>query len=324
MHMNRSEIRLPTLEGVDRALAQIRSIVPPSPLIPLETEHGQIWLKCENLQPIGAFKLRGGFHRLYELDESERAAGVVAFSSGNHAQGVAWAAQKLGIQACIVMPSDAPSVKLAATKAMGAEIILYDRMNEDRDTIAADIAQDRGATVVPSFDDAWVIEGQATVTAEAVEQMNALAGGPPDSAVICCGGGGLAAGAAMVRPAMTITTAEPEGWDDMARSLANGAIEPVGPNPPPTRCDALQTLRVSPITFDILQRHGATGVGVSELDVETAMRTAFSKLQMVVEPGGAVALAAILSGKVKPQGRTLVTLSGGNVDPAVFAEIIQG
>lgn len=180
-----------------------------------------------------------------------------------------------------------------------------------------------GAILVSSFDDAWVVEGQGTAALEAVEQMTALAGGPPESAVICCGGGGLSAGTALVLPDAQITVAEPEGWDDMARSLANGAIEPVQSDPPPTRCDALQTLRVAPITFDILHRHGATGVAVSEADVAEAMRIAYSRLQLVVEPGGAVALAALLSGKVKPEGRTMVTLSGGNVDPAVFAEIIQ-
>ncbi|MGP1281334.1 MAG: threonine ammonia-lyase [Parasphingopyxis sp.] len=322
--MTDTESRTPTLEGVREAAARIRAVVPPTPLIPFATAHGEIWLKCENLQPIGAFKLRGGYHRLAAMSAGEREAGVVAFSSGNHAQGVAWAAKRLGMPALIVMPEDAPRAKREATEALGAEIVTYDRMTGNREALAADLAAERGAILVPSFDDPWVVEGQGTAAFEAVEQMEALAGGPPDSAIICCGGGGLAAGAALVLPDATITVVEPEGWDDMARSLEAGEIVPVQPDPPDTRCDALQTLRVAPVTFDILHRQGATGVAVTEEEVAHAVRTAFSKLQLVVEPGGAVALAAVLAGKVQPTGRTLVTLSGGNVDPAVFAEIIQG
>jgi threonine dehydratase len=322
--MNALSSRKPTIGGVREAAARIRAIVPPTPLIPFETPHGKVWLKCENLQPIGAFKLRGGYHRLAAMSEEERKGGVVAFSSGNHAQGVAWAAKRLGMPAVIVMPKDAPRAKLDATKALGAELVLYDRMSEGREELAASIARERGAVLVPSFDDPWVVEGQGTAALEAVEQMTALAGGPPESVVACCGGGGLAAGSALVLPDAAITVVEPEGWDDMRRSLEQGEIEPVGPNPPPTRCDALQTMKVAPITFDILKAHGAKGVAVSEEEVAEAVRTAFSKLQLVVEPGGAVALAAVLAGKAKPQGRTMVTLSGGNVDPAVFCEIIQG
>ncbi|QLC26799.1 threonine/serine dehydratase [Parasphingopyxis algicola] len=306
------------------AAARIRDVVPPTPLIPFETEHGEIWLKCENLQPIGAFKLRGGYHRLAAMSAAERETGVVAFSSGNHAQGVAWAAKRLSMPALIVMPKDAPRAKLEATKALGAEIVSYDRMSGSREKLAADLAAERNAILVPSFDDPWVVEGQGTATLEAVEQMEAMAGGPPDSAVICCGGGGLSAGAALVLPDAKITVVEPAGWDDMARSLEAGEIVPVQPDPPDTRCDALQTLRVAPVTFDILSVQSATGVAVTEEEVAHAVRTAFSRLRLVVEPGGAVALAAVLAGKVKPTGRTLVTLSGGNVDPAVFAEIIQG
>ncbi|RED15431.1 threonine ammonia-lyase [Parasphingopyxis lamellibrachiae] len=322
--MQNRKSRTPTLAGVKDAAERIREIVPPTPLVPFETEHGQVWLKCENLQPIGAFKLRGGYHRLAALSEEQRKTGVVAFSSGNHAQGVAWAAKRLGMPALIVMPADAPRAKLDATRALGAEIVTYDRMTEGREELAARLGEERGAVVVPSFDDPWVVEGQGTAALEAVDQMTALAGGPPDSAVTCCGGGGLSAGTALVLPDAQITIVEPEGWDDMARSLATGKIEPVGSNPPDTRCDALQTMRVAPITFDILKAHGATGVAVSEAEVAHAMRVAYSRLQLVVEPGGAVALAAVLSGKVKPKGRTMVTLSGGNVDPAIFAEIILG
>ena len=314
--------RIPSREGVLRAADRIAGVAIRTPLLPLDTGHGRIWVKCENLQPIGAFKLRGAYNRLADLDDAERTRGVVAFSSGNHAQGVAWAARDLGIAATIVMPADAPNVKLEATRALGAEVILYDRMTESREEIGAQIAQQRGSTLVPSFDDPWIVEGQGTWALEAAEQCEELAGGMPDSMVICCGGGGLAAGAALAVPDIPITLAEPAGWDDMARSLANGAIEPVGPNPPPTRCDALQTMRVAPITFDILAARGATGVAVTEDEVAHAVRTIFAKFHLVAEPGGAAAIAAVLSGKAKVTERTLVTLSGGNVDPAVFAEII--
>lgn len=300
----------------------VAEAVPPTPLLPLDIDQGRIWLKCENLQPVGAFKLRGALHRLTAMTEAERARGVVAYSSGNHAQGVAWAATRLDMAAVIVMPADAPKIKIDATRALGAEIVTYDRMTESREEIAAKLAKQRGATLVPSFDDPWVVEGQGSAALEAKAQMQAYAGGAPDSAVICCGGGGLASGTVLALPGVPITIVEPEGWDDMARSLAHGAIEPVGANPPPTRCDALQTLRVAPLTFAILQAAGATGVAVSEAEVEHAMRVAFAQLHLVVEPGGAVALAAVLAGKAVVTDRTLVTLSGGNVDPAVFAEII--
>lgn len=315
--------RQPTSDGLRQAARKLAEIVPATPLLALDTPEGRVWAKCENLQPIGAFKLRGAYHRLSALSGEERARGVVAFSSGNHAQGVAWAARKLGIAATIVMPRDAPAVKRDATKALGADIVLYDRMTESREEIGARLAAEQGATLVPSFDDPWIVEGQGTWALEAAEQMEQLAGGPPDSAVICCGGGGLAAGAALALPDMPITLAEPAGWDDMARSLEAGEILPVAPNPPPTRCDALQTMRVAPITFDILRAHGAVGVAVSEAEVAHAMRTAFSRLRLVVEPGGAAALAAVLAGKAPITERTVVTLSGGNVDPAVFAEILS-
>lgn len=321
--MTESAQRRPSVAGVREALARVREVVPATPLIPFETERGEVWLKCENLQPVGAFKLRGAYHRLAALDEDERARGVVAFSSGNHAQGVAWAARRLGMQAAIVMPEDAPRAKLDATRAMGAETVLYDRMTESREEIAAALADDRGAVLVPSFDDPWIVEGQGTAGLEAAVQMERLAGGPPDRVIVPCGGGGLAAGIALALPDAEIVVAEPEGWDDMTRSLERGEIVPVDPDPPPTRCDALQTLRVAPLTFGILRERGARGVAVSENEVAEAVRIAFAKLRLVVEPGGAVALAALLAGKAEPAGRTLVMLSGGNVDPAVFAAMLN-
>lgn len=316
--------RQPTLAGVERAAKKIAAILPPTPLLPLEIDGTTIWCKAECLQPIGAFKIRGGWHRLTDLSEDQRPRGVVAFSSGNHAQGVAWAARRLGIPATIIMPEDAPRAKLDNTRALGAEVVTYDRMNGSREQLAADLASKTGAVVVPSFDDPWIVEGQGSCGLEMREQMLALTGSEPDQIVACCGGGGLASGSALANPGADIVVVEPEGWDDMKKSLEGGTIVPVGDNPPATECDALQTLRVSPITFDILQGRNALGLWVSQDEVHHAMRVAFGKLRLVVEPGGAVALAAILTGKISLTDHTAITLSGGNVDNQLFARIIAG
>jgi threonine dehydratase len=315
-------VRKPTVKGVDNAAKSIASILPPTPLFDVEINGVTVFAKAESLQPIGAFKIRGAWHRLSSLSKEERESGVVAFSSGNHAQGVAWAAKRLGIAATIVMPDDAPIAKIQGTQALGAEILFCDRMTESREVIAAALAAERGATLVPSFDDAWVVEGQGSVGIEALDQLAARGLPSPDMVVVCCGGGGLSAGLALACPAARIIIVEPEGWDDMTRSLAEGVIMPVIDNPPHTACDALQTKRVAPLTFDILKARSATGVAVSEADVEAAMRFAFTQLQLVLEPGGAVALAALLSGKVVPTERTLVILSGGNIDAAQFAAVL--
>jgi threonine dehydratase len=312
----------PAYSGVCLARERLVNIVDFTPLLPLDFGDAILWCKCESRQPMGAFKLRGAWHRLSEMSGAERAAGVVAFSSGNHAQGIAWAAQRLGMAATIVMPHDTPAVKLNGTRALGAQIILYDRMTESREAIAAALASERGAVLVPSFDDPWVIEGQSSAGIEAVEQMAAMGLAPPDLIVTPCGGGGLAAGLALAIPDARIVVVEPEGWDDMGESLRRGTIVPVAPNPPPTLCDALQTLRVAPMTFDILAARGATGVSVTEAETAQAMRYAHAELGERLEPGGAVALAAVLAGKAQPGARTLVLLSGGNVDPALFARII--
>lgn len=318
-------LRQPEPDGVINALNKLAKILPPTPLLPLNLgRHDPILCKAESLQPVGAFKLRGAWHRLTDLSLEERARGVVAFSSGNHAQGVAWAARRLGIAATIVMPTDAPATKRAATAELGAKIVDYDRRLESREMIAAALANDSGATLVPSFDDPWIIEGQGSAGLEAATQMTAWAGGPPDRAIICCGGGGLAAGIALALPETEIIVVEPVGWDDMARSLAAGEIVEVGPNPPATACDALQTTRVSPLTFDILHARGARGAVVTEEEIRAAQRLAFSALNLVVEPGGAVALAAVMAGHVGITARTLVTLSGGNVDPVAFTRVIGG
>jgi threonine dehydratase len=311
--------RKPALSGVQEALKKVQSVVPPSPLKSLKIGESLVWLKCESAQPMGAFKLRGAWHRLTALSETERAGGVVAFSSGNHAQGIAWAAQKLGIAASIVMPADAPALKIAGTEGFGAEVIFYDRATQSRETIAAGLAQARGAVLVPSFDDPWIIEGQGSCGLEAVEQL----GFAPTQVIVPCGGGGLAAGIALALPGTAIVTVEPEGWDDMAQSLRAGEIVPVGKDAPPTLCDALMTPRVSPLTFDVLHARGTHGIAVSEDETATAMRFIHRELGLTIEPGGAVALAAVLAGKVMLTEAMLVILSGGNVDPALFAEILD-
>lgn len=314
--------RQPTRAGVRDAAAKLARVVPPTPLYTAEIRGRTVFMKAESLQPMGAFKLRGAWHRLTALDEDQRRRGVVAFSSGNHAQGVAWAAKRLGISATIVMPADAPRAKREGTLALGAEVVDYDRKTQSREAIAAALAEARGAVLVPSFDDPWIIEGQGSCGVEAAAQMQALGVGAPVQAVVPCGGGGLSAGMALALPDARIIVVEPEGWDDMRRSLEAGWIEPVGDAPPPTACDALQTPRVSPLTFDVLSRRGAEGVAVSEAAIRRAQAWAAERLRLVVEPGGAVALAAVLTGQVTPADGTLVVLSGGNVDLAAYARAL--
>ncbi|MFA5988691.1 MAG: pyridoxal-phosphate dependent enzyme [Sphingomonas sp.] len=315
-------LRQPTRAGVRDAAAKIAAVAPQSPLFVSEINGVKVAFKAECLQPMGAFKLRGAWHRLTAIGSDSRSKGVVAFSSGNHAQGIAWAAARLAMPAVIVMPADAPAVKREATLALGAEIVSYDRKTENREKIAAHLAHARGAVLVPSFDDPWVIEGQGSAGIEAAQQMKALGLGEPRVAVVPCGGGGLAAGMALALPDARIVVVEPQGWDDMRRSLDAGVIEPVGANPPPTACDSLQTLEVSPLTFEVLARRGAQGFAVSEQDVAAAQGWAARNLRLVVEPGGAVALAALLSGKVPLEEGMLVVLSGGNVDLASYARAI--
>ena len=322
--MTVESLRSPTVEGVARAAAKIAVLLPRTPLLPLELPNGAtVWCKAESLQPIGAFKIRGAWHRLTDLSEEERARGVVGVSSGNHAQGVAWAARRLGIAATIVMPNDAPLVKLANTRALGAEVVLYDRPGgEDRDAVAERLVAARGATLVHAYADPWVIEGQGTVGIEISAQMAERAGGPPTRIVACCGGGGLSAGLALACPDAEIVPVEPEGWDDVRRSLASGEIQRVAADAPPTACDALQTPATRPINFAILKERCAYGVAVSPAEVRAAQRYAFDKLHLVLEPGGAAALAAVLAGTVPSDGRTAVMLTGGNVDAAAFAAVL--
>ncbi|HWH22160.1 MAG TPA: threonine/serine dehydratase [Allosphingosinicella sp.] len=310
-------------EGVSAAAKRIRCEVVRTPLLPFEWEGRRIWAKAECLQTGGSFKLRGAVNRLMQLGEAEKARGVVAFSSGNHAQGVAIAARRLGIQATIVMPSDAPRVKRDSTAAAGARIVECDRHRESREEIAARIAAETGAVVVPSFDDVDIIEGQGTAGVEIGGQMIEACGALPDEVLVPCGGGGLSAGISLALPEARIVAVEPQGWDDMGRSLAAGRRVPVEEPAPPTRCDALQTKLVSPLTLEALRSSNASATSVGEEEVERAMAFAMRQLRLVVEPGGAVALAALLTGKAASSSeRTVVVLSGGNVDPLLYSEIV--
>lgn len=300
------------------AARRIAGLVERTPLIESEVDGTRIWLKCECLQTGGAFKLRGATNRLLQLSPEERERGVVAFSSGNHAQGVAIAARRLGIHATIVMPSDAPQVKVDGTRNAGAEIVFYNRRSESREEIAARISSETGATVVPSFDDPAIVVGQGTAGLEIVEQLGRI----PPRIVVPCGGGGLASGIALAVPDAEIAVVEPAGWDDMGRSLALGEIVPVGPDAPDTFCDAIMTPKVAPLTFGILRDSKARAVSVSDADVEEAIRFSWERHGLVVEPGAAVALAALLSGKLPPLEDTVAMLSGANIDPALHARIV--
>lgn len=303
------------IEAADRIQAEVQQ----TPLVESVIAGERVWLKCESLQTGGAFKLRGATNRLLQLSPEERERGVVAFSSGNHARGVAIAARRLGMRAVIVMPSDAPEVKVEGTRGEGAEIVFYDRRTESREAIAARIAAETGATVVPSFDDPAIVAGQGTAGLEIVEQL----GRSPSRIVIPCGGGGLAAGIALAVPDAEIAIVEPDGWDDMGRSLERGEIVPVAADAPDTFCDAIMTPKVSPITWGILRARKARAVSVSDAQVAQAIRFAWTNHQLVVEPGAAVALAAVLSGKLPPSQDSVVVVSGGNIDPALHARIIS-
>lgn len=317
--MNDNAQRMPTGEGTRAALASLQQIgLPPTPLLPVEIGGVRAWAKAECLQPIGAFKIRGAWWRLVNLTGDERARGVVAVSSGNHAQGVAWAARRLGIPATIVMPRNAPSVKLEATRALGAQIVLYDRPGEDRDEVAAREVERRGAILVHAFADPWVIEGQGSAGHEAAAQL----GRTPSRFIVCCGGGGLAAGLSLACPDSAIHVVEPEGWDMVGQSLAAGRIVQVGANPPATICDALQPDATKPINLAVLDGRAERGVAVSDDEVRTAQRFAFSRLKLVLEPGGAAALAAALAGKVALDADTVIMLTGGNTDAASFARTL--
>jgi len=296
-----------------------------SPPVLSERVGTKVFLKPELLQRTGSFKFRGAFNKLSSIPLQSRGGGVVAFSSGNHAQGVAHAAQLLNMRATIVMPSDAPLSKRERTKAYGAEVVLYDRDREDREAIAAEIAGKRGATLVRPYDDPHVIAGQGTVGKEIAEDMAAL-GIAPDIVVAPASGGGLVAGVATAikarYPQAMVMSAEPEGFDDHARSLRAGKREPHHAEGR-TICDALMASIPGEITFAINSRLLAQGLTASDAEVGAAVGFAFRELKLVVEPGGAVGLAALLAGRIDVKGRNVViVLSGGNVDADLFARLI--
>jgi threonine dehydratase len=285
----------------------------------------KVFLKPEVLQRTGSFKFRGAFNKLSSIPMSARGGGVVAFSSGNHAQGVAAAAQILNMRATIVMPADAPLSKRERTKGYGAEVVLYDRDREDREAIARDIAAKRGATLVPPYDDPMVIAGQGTVGREIAEDMTAL-GITPDIVVAPVSGGGLIAGVATAVkarfPQAMLMSAEPEAFDDHARSLRAGKREAHSSNGR-TICDALMASIPGEITFAINSRLLTKGLTASDAEVGTAVGFAFRELKLVVEPGGAVGLAALLAGRIDISGKNVViVLSGGNVDEDLYAKLI--
>ncbi|WP_375289347.1 threonine/serine dehydratase [Qipengyuania sp.] len=313
-----SESTMPSEAGVHAAAASIAQILPPTPLLPVEIGGVRCWAKAETLQPVGAFKIRGGWWRLSNLPENERARGVVAVSSGNHAQGVAWAARRLGIPAVIVMPRDAPKVKLEATRALGAEIVLYERPGEDRDEVAARVLEERGGTLVHAFGDPWVIEGQGSAGIEITEQL----GAQPSRILVCCGGGGLAAGLALACPDAAIVPVEPEGWDMVGQAVRSGEIVRVAADAPATICDALRPDATKPINLAVLKDRAGPCLAVSDEKIRAAQRFAFSALNLVVEPGGAAALAAALAGKVAIDASTVIMLTGGNTDAESFAKTI--
>ncbi len=310
--------RIPSGHGVIAAAKAFAAILPPTPLLPVEIAGVRAWVKAEVLQPIGSFKIRGAWWRLVNLSEAERAAGVVAVSSGNHAQGVAWAGRRLGVGATIVMPHDAPEVKLVNTRALGAEIVLYQRPGEDRDAVAAGLIAERGGTLVHAFGDPWVIEGQGSAAIEIAAQL----GRAPSRIVACCGGGGLAAGLGLGAPDSAIHPVEPVGWDMVGQAMAAGELVHAAPDAPKTICDALQPNVTKQLNLGLLQGRAEPGVAVTDDEVRTAQRFAFNTLRLVVEPGGAVALAAALAGKVPVDEDTVIMLTGGNADPVAFAATI--
>ena len=285
---------------------------------------GTVLVKPECLQVTGSFKIRGAYNFLSQLTKEQAQRGVVAWSSGNHAQGVAAAGAMLGISTAIVMPEDAPRAKLENTKKLGGEVITYDRYTGDREAIARGIAAKRGAELVPSYDHEHIIAGQGTVGLEIAEQSIEM-DLPVDQVLICCGGGGLSAGSAIALkarlPEVSVHAVEPQDFDDTARSLELGERVCVDASAR-SICDALQAHTPGELTFEINRRLLGPGLTVTDDEVREAMRFAFQHLKLVVEPGGAVALAAVLAGKIDTQGKTTaVVLSGGNVDGDLYAEI---
>jgi len=321
---------LPTYDDVARAAERIEGQAAKTPLLESSLLNraagGRLLVKAENLQKTGSFKFRGAYNNIASLSEQARAGGVVAYSSGNHAQAVAAAAALFDVPALIVMPRDAPAPKLANTRAYGAEIVLYDRYSESREEIARSIAAERGATLVPPYDHPMTIAGQGTIGLEIAAQCEA-GGIVPDAVLVCCGGGGLVAGIGLalerLLPRSPIYAVEPEDFDDTVRSLEAGERQT---NPPEARsiCDALVTPSPGELTFEINRRRLAGALTISDDQALAAMAAAFAHLKIVAEPGGAAAIAAALSGAFPLDGRTVVAVcSGGNVEPGLFKQALD-
>lgn len=316
--------------GVLDAARQIAGAAVRTPLIESPALNarlgGRVLMKAETFQVAGAFKFRGAYNRISRLTPEERRRGVVAYSSGNHAQGVAAAALAVGAPAVIVMPSDSPAVKIEGVIGFGGEVRLYDRWSESREEIGAAIATERGCVLVPPFDDPFIIEGQGTVALELLQQAADIQAGAIDQLLCGASGGGLIGGVNLVMaeqsPDTRVLVVEPQDYDDFGRSLAAG--ERVGhPDGPPSICDALMAPMPGVLTWPI-NRRLAGALSVSDTEVAEAMRFAFRHLKLVIEPGGAVSLAALLAGKIETRGKTTaIVLSGGNVDPGQFAAIIE-
>lgn len=320
---------LPTAADIEAAAKRLAGVAVRTPLINAavldDLLGARVFLKAETLQRTGSFKFRGAYNKISSIPPEKRAAGVVAYSSGNHAQGVAAAAKLLGMPATIVMPSDAPRAKRLRTEALGATVIGYDRTTEDRAAIAMKIVQERGATLVPPYDDPLIIAGQGTIGLELVEQL-AEQGLKPEVVVVGASGGGLAAGISLGVKSRVASakfyTAEPAGFDDTARSFVSGKRES-NERMSGTICDALMTATPGELTFPITSKLIGQGISATDAEVGRAVRYAFEELKLVVEPGGAIGLAALLAGKVDIKGKVVVgILSGGNVDTEMFAKLI--
>ena len=321
----------PTAADIEAAAKRLAGVAVRTPLINAavldERLSARVFLKVETLQRTGSFKFRGAYNKISSIAPQRRAAGVVAYSSGNHAQGVAEAARLLGMRATIVMPSDAPRAKRERTKALGAEILPYDRNTEDRAAIADKIVAERGATLVPPYDDPLIIAGQGTIGAEIVEDLERF-GLKPEIVAVGASGGGLAAGISLgikARvPSAKFYTVEPEGFDDTLRSFKSGRRE-ANARMSGSICDALMSNTPGELTFPITRALIGAGITASDAEVARAVRYAFEELKLVVEPGGAIGLAALLAGKLEVKGKVVVgILSGGNVDADLFAKLIAG
>ncbi|MFC3123689.1 threonine/serine dehydratase [Pseudoroseomonas globiformis] len=319
----------PAFAEIEAATVRIDGVLVKTPLLESERVNnrlgGRLLLKAEGLQRTGSFKARGAWNFLSQMEPEARSRGVIGFSSGNHAQAVAWAASRHGAPAVLVMPRDAPQTKIERTRGWGAEVVLYDRRTEDREAIGRDIAAARGLMLVPPFEHRWIAGGAGTVGLEMLLQAEAI-GAKLDALLVNCSGGGLAAGCAIaahaVSPETEVWAVEPAAYDDMARSLASGKRES-NEGAAPSICDALLAPSPGEMTFAVARTRLRGALGVTDAEAMAAMRLAFEEFRVVVEPGGAAALAAVLAGRIEAKGRTLAVLaSGANVDASLFAQAL--